>query len=101
MKIKVTQQDIDVGLKGDATLCPIARAVNRVLADGYHAKVFEKLIMVGPSNNPHNSSLWALLRMPAVAKHFIYDLDICGKIVHPFSFDIDIPESLLTSQEYL
>lgn len=37
--VQVTQEDIDRGLERDCFLCPVARAVNRLLRDDWKASV--------------------------------------------------------------
>jgi hypothetical protein len=95
--ISVTQDDIEHGERGDCRGCPIARAVNRMLATGYFARVRDEI------------SIWTEgggrfvrgLDLPDAAREFIALFDSNNgdpddTPVKPFTFEIpDIPAEYL------
>lgn len=82
--INVTQQDIDSGIKGDCSLCPVARAASRAFphhksnVSGYHMYVMDQ-----PGNR------WRQAVLPPPAWGFISAFD-SGWEVLPFSFEVDL-----------
>ena len=79
MKIDVTQEDIDRGVKGACTQCPVALALARAFPDVY-VDVATTQLLVGDE----------FIRAPSVVSIFIEDFDD-GEPVQPFSFDLDLP----------
>lgn len=78
MKIKITQEDINNGIKHDGHYCPLALAVKRVL--------LKEDVFVSPSAVITNKHIFAL---PIIAKIFIEKFDEKGKnIVFPFEFEL-------------
>jgi hypothetical protein len=79
VRIDVTQQDIAMGEPKKCGRCPIALAIKRVVSGP--VLVFDE-------------SVWAnggQADLPTTAKDFVTAFDF-GNPVHPFSFDLDIPE---------
>ena len=108
--INVTQHDINTGIQSRCKECPVALAVNRVLAEGYHCQVGDQYI----DTMALNDRLAASQHTPKVVAAFIYAFDkfgakgkqleitevdgvLAGRAVdiHPFSFDLDIPLQFL------
>ncbi len=86
MIINVTQAHIDRGREGDCRLCPIALAIHDATGDwGYSVSRRYVLKM----SHIENKS-WVL---PEKARDFILHFDM-GVFVQPFSFEIDLPESV-------
>lgn len=90
MKIEVTQQDIHLGHVGDNQYCAIARAVNRVLAEGYYVFVGYKITSIKALNGSHPY----LTPTPTDAVNFIDAFDK-RESVQPFTFYLHIPERFL------
>jgi hypothetical protein len=74
--IKVTQQDIDRGIKGDCEKCPIGLAVQRCLT-GMNLRKF------------YNSTEAQEQPLPPIATEFMRKFD-AGEVVTPFEFAICI-----------
>lgn len=51
VKVDVTDYDIKHGTKGNAHSCPIARATNRVLKEGYHSSIGIYIIVLDDAGN--------------------------------------------------
>lgn len=83
--IEVTQRDINLGYAKQAMNCPIARACNR-------HKQFNKASCYDFIENRSNSRLLWRVEMPIKAFQFIQAFDT-GKLVKPFSFDLEIPDA--------
>ena len=86
MNIEVIQNDIECGVAQNCAKCPVTRAVNRVLADGYWAESGTRLIVVVDPNGSSRS-----VKTPASAAAFIRDYDR-AKEVEPFSFDLPLEQ---------
>ena len=82
MKIEVTQDDIDNGLRIDCELCPVAKAIVR--ATGKQARVSA----VGVFFFPETPSAKQIF-LPSKVQLFIKSFDR-KEPVQPFSFDLDI-----------
>ena len=81
MKIEITQHDIDYGVRGEYSLCPIARAVKRkingeVIVSGDHISIFTTDII----------RKYSYYKLPQKAKDFMQRFDD-GKKVKPFTFE--------------
>ena len=92
MRIVVTQDDIDTGIRFHATQCPIARAIIRM---------FKPLGWF--SIGPHRvfitqDTLDYTVLLPSEAASFMLSFD-CGRAVQPFAFDIDLPDSFMRTQD--
>ncbi len=84
--IAVTQGDIDDGCRGNAVACPVARAAARIL-DARHLSVRTKVLEF--------TEPLLLIPLPAAAVKFIRQFDSRAH-VEPFSFDVNVPEDLMT-----
>lgn len=83
MRIDVTQDDIDKGLRNNCTLCPVALAIRRAIpgSDPWvddHDISFPSRRMA-PIDTPSSSVM-----------EFMHTFDL-GDFVAPFSFALDIP----------
>ncbi len=83
MKIIVTAEDIANGVRCDATACPIARAINRVMADRLTrgVSVLDTCVIRLDTDNMSN-------QLPVVAQEFIVEFDEEG-VGKPFEFELD------------
>lgn len=90
--VEVTQEDIDAGESGSYFFCPIARAVERLLAKQTSAGVCAKRIDVrGTRNGKFEKTRHSL---PDVAAEFVQRFDE-EKVVEPFTFTLDLPTACL------
>ena len=80
VRVDVTQEDIDKGLRGNAFSCPIARAIDR-LAVCDCVEVGDDEIYLDAQGVP----------MSHEALCFVSDFD-SGNMVEPFHFDLALPE---------
>ena len=81
MKIEITQHDIDYGVRGEYSLCPIARAVKR--------KIYGKVTVSGDHISIFTTDIirrYSYYKLPQKAKDFIKRFDE-GKKVKPFTFE--------------
>jgi hypothetical protein len=78
--IKVTQRDIEKGLRRSASSCPVARAINRV-----HKKGTPSLATVGPNTITIG---YNTMRTPPIVRAFIDAFDM-GVKRRPFSFTLE------------
>lgn len=86
MLIKVTQTDIDNGIKGSCVFCPIAQALRKQDKMAISISVgscFIEYFKLGECNNS--------LRMPEIACNFIRAFDK-GLPVEPFEFEAECIE---------
>ena len=84
MKIQVTQQDIDNGLKGLCTHCPVALAFKRVIQGGS--------VEVGDAAYifPYNfDGPTVMITLPEFVHKFIRAFD-SGNKVEPFEFECEV-----------
>ncbi len=86
MKITVTQEHIDGGVKDSPWACPIARALPRAPA-GYDYEVFEDRVHLWSSREGARYSY-----LPEEARLFVAKFDN-GEAVEPFEFELDLPEA--------
>lgn len=82
MRIDVTQEDIDKGVKKCHCTCPIALALKRQTRVAY--EVSDDCVVAVTDRFAHG--------LPEHASSFIRAFDM-GLIVAPFSFELDIPEA--------
>ena len=96
MKIHVTQEDIDHGFRGDCKECPVARAVNRVLATGLYATagVFTIAIFEGYKAMLHR------MHVEERVANFIETFDHHNgrSFCQPFEFELPVPNEYLQEQ---
>lgn len=84
MKIKVTQEHIQFGMRRSRYHCPIALAVKEqtgvllCCVDGHETTVREGGLMDG---------VWHSIRLPEIARQFVTDFDFL-KDVEPFEFEL-------------
>lgn len=78
MIIRVHQVDIDLGVRGDCSKCPIAEAIFR--ATGHAVQVWAICFTVTSTGQDHP--------LPASARHFRARFDM-GQPVQPFTFELD------------
>ena len=83
MKVRVTQEDIDLGIRSNPCYCPIARALVRKLS-GKMVMVNHKAVTIG---DIHGGFVGR--RLPRVARQFIHKFDTNNE-VSPFEFELDI-----------
>jgi hypothetical protein len=83
MKIKVTQKDIDKGLRSSCYYCPIAHAFKRAVKNNirYGCCIGSNYIVHCPDGK------WNRYELPKEARKFIKRFDHCQP-VEPFSFEI-------------
>lgn len=91
--IHVTQSDIDAGGANHCN-CPVARATERVLADWLVPEVGYTHISL--LDNTKSGAL-AECFMPVVAQSFVANVSRHpdadeGKLLEPFSFELDLPD---------
>lgn len=95
VKINVTEDDIEHGIKSDCRKCPIALAINTHLADGYIVAVNMTDVFIQRSSNL--LSFLHVARLPLTACRFIHKFD-CYLAHTPFDFYLDIPDTYLNSE---
>lgn len=84
MRICVTKEDINRGIKGNVDLCPIALAVGRA----FHASAWCGINMAGVRDQGTGERRF---RLPAIARDFVHMFD-CGPRGlewQPFDFELD------------
>src|SRR5690242_11035182 len=98
-RIRVTQDDIDYGIRGDCGKCPIARALLRQCPE--FATVNVKLgyaffwhVKYNYNTMGHKPVGDCVAELPKEADLFIFDFDADDgeREVKPFEFDIEIKE---------
>jgi hypothetical protein len=96
MKIQVTQEDIDQGIRGMCYACPVARAINRHLREGYFSAVGIILIEIEDAEQIQFHEI----DTPEIAAEFIRRFDHLSIrcTVEPIEFDLCIPENLCLSK---
>ena len=87
VRVRVTQDDIDAGVRGDCTSCPVARAVARVVPAGW-------LVDVGLSTvaifKPGRLLAAMDFHLPDDVVERITRFDEQGEM-EPFEFDLPLP----------
>ena len=78
MKITVTKEDIENGIRSSNKFCPIALALKRA---GYKDAIVRTIEFLYDCGN-------AGCNLPLEAQKFIYSFDV-GKPVKPFTFSIE------------
>ena len=87
MKIDVTQQDIDQGVRCEYRNCPIALALMRELGR-YVSVVSDQWYDDGPLEQPFENYSNHGLPLPEAAQQFVKAFDH-SEAVEPFSFEIE------------
>jgi hypothetical protein len=82
LKIHVTQEDIDNGIRDDALKCPIARAIKRVVSSF--------LSVSGYDINFDDGFNFLRIPPPEKVTDFIIAFD-AGDPVEPFDFELNLP----------
>lgn len=82
VKIDVTQEDIEKGITGSCTRCPVALALRRAVPEATNAVVRKDCISV----NPYDFYVESIT--PQKVAWFIFDFDGGGP-AHPFTFEVD------------
>jgi hypothetical protein len=91
VKVKVTQEDINTGLRGSCSLCPVALAVNRVLKAGLHATVDQSRIFIRRA-----FEILQDISTPTDARWFISAFDgAIAMSIAPFEFDLEVPQEVM------
>lgn len=91
--ISITQEDIDRGARGARFLCAGARAVNRVLADGFHCDFGYKSAHIFTGQRPHARAVHTFV-LPQEAEDFVNQFDR-EMHVQPMTFEVWIPKEFL------
>lgn len=87
VRVRVTQDDIDAGVRVSCNRCPVARALKRAVpgcAEAMTDGVRVDLCMLGDDPNVYNLSL------PIEATDAIAEFDR-GNGMSPFEFDLSLP----------
>jgi hypothetical protein len=87
--VEVTQADIDHGEPGEPCVCPVARAIARVVA----AEDWAPLVTATSVQFDADCA-----DLPREARDFIGRFD-SGQSVEPFSFQFDVPDDLIPAKE--
>ncbi len=85
MKIDVTQEDIDQGLRNDGWKCPVGRGVQRATNDGDFAVEIDRIVRGTEGDEDYLS-----VELPEDVGERICKFDD-GLGMQPFSFEIDLP----------
>lgn len=88
MKIQVTQEHINQGIKGARHSCPVARALADMVQKDTYLDVDEESICIG--DDIHSTPKRTALK--------ILDYDN-GRGMVPFSFSLKLPKSILKNKE--
>lgn len=91
--VEVTQRNIEEGIRLSCAGCPVALAMNRATGlewsiSGWQMMAFRKL-------EKDALQTYALVT-PPIARAFISAFDI-GRPVEPFSFDLDLPDTIVAA----
>jgi hypothetical protein len=92
MRIRVTQEHIDRGFRGDCDSCPITLAI-RERFPGWYVQTTP----VDVGFRRYGEPFFRLTPLPPIAVDFVQNLDSYDvyRTVSPFEFDLIIPESVL------
>lgn len=91
VRVKLNYLDISCGIPMVCSECPIARALNRMLKDGFKALVGPTVIAIVKDSD---REFHYPLPTPGTARHFIYTFDRYQE-VDPIDFPLEIPEAML------
>lgn len=91
VKIQVTQEDINNGIKFKCESCPVALAIKRLLKPNVKVLVGDIISFM-----TNDSSEWKDVVTPERVWDFLVQFDN-KRPVQPFSFELDIPEDILCS----
>lgn len=89
MKIQITQEDIDKGVREDTSRCPIAHAFIR---NGYKNVRVEarRIYPYGYTYNPSDVLRHKYMVMPEIGYDFVVNFDSNNR-VEPFEMEVEIP----------
>ena len=91
MRIEVTQEDIDQGVRCDTDNCPVALAIGRQFKDCFAVLVGDANAAVFRFYHDERSNMTRQTRsdfpLPQEAKTFVVDYD-AGEEVAPFAFEV-------------
>jgi len=91
-RISITQKDIDEGVEGNCSLCPVAISTRRVVADDCAVKVSGRSIILEPRNRVDTLGI----SLPPRVRRFILFVDLRKRsALKPMSFTREIPERFL------
>ena len=85
LKVEVTQEDIDEGVQGCPTGCPIALAVKRACSLPKATVMVSDKIFIIPWDNSERQTL----SLPANGAEIVHNYDAIG-VMSPFDFEIEI-----------
>lgn len=88
VRINVTQGDVEAGLPNNAAYCPVARAVNRKLKEGYRSKISHSCGIY------QNGVCEEVFDLPKKAYDWWNAFD-AGEDVCSFTFTLKLPEEYL------
>lgn len=95
IRLEITADDIAKGSPFNACLCPVARAINRVLMSYLFSAVCSRVSLYSHYINAGRTVFYCLPNpLPDIVYKFINDFDR-DKSVQPFSFDIFIRKDFL------
>ena len=89
--IAVTQEDIDNGIRGSGSMCPVALAVRRRTGD-INVSVYSRGVLF------FNRSSSLVAQLPSTARAFISAFDsgaLPKALLCPFTFQMDIPDPFM------
>jgi len=91
MKISVTQEHIDSGVRNACSRCPVALAIAEHVRNGIFVHVNRHLAF---KNDKDKKYLWESVLLPENVLDLIHHFDRAGT-VKPIEFDLQIPEEYL------
>ena len=98
VKIDVTQDDLGHGVKRSCRQCPGALAINRHLEKHAVVEVDEDTITIHQYRDNQGRGAYPRISTtfltPLPLRNFVFAFDM-GFAVYPFSFDLNLPESVL------
>lgn len=95
VRIEVTQEDIDAGVKGSCSQCPIGRAFERALGPGFGIQYGSQGVNLLHSDSVYKQATLATA-LPRECRNFVMDFD-AGLMVRPFNFSVAIPKRFLAT----
>jgi hypothetical protein len=98
--VNVTQENIDVGIAMNPQCCPIAYAMDSVLAKEVTVKVYGRRMEL-TRHFASDGTKKIMRRMPHEAANFVdrFDSQSKDERVVPFSFKINIPKCYLKNED--
>lgn len=92
--IKITDQEIGDGFPYSCGKCPTALAIQKVLADGYYAKVGSRVVYIQDTHCHTKQSLG----LPTEIQEWIVDFDN-GKLMKPINFYLSIDKEYVNANQ--